>query len=483
MIAVIALPTTLTSGIEPPMRSLLFLAGVLSLSIGQFAQAELRVGFAERDITPDLSKPVYLAGYGQNRIATAVHDPLFARAVVLDDGERKIALVCVDLVGLQYPEVKRIRAELEDFPYVMVSSTHNHEGPDVIGIWGPSPIKSGVDPAYLDKVVKSAAAAVREADKNRVVAEANFGTVKDGSMLRDSRQPIVLDDVTRALRFHAPGSDQPLGILVQVNCHPESLGSDNTLVTADYPWATVKALHEKYGCPIAYFTGTVGGLLSNPSEIPGPNGQPLHDENFDFAEYYGGQVAKVCERAIDSAEPITLTPFAVSAKTIAAPLENPGYQMARKIGVLPRAGRVWTGDLETVGEVADDATPPEKLAIETEVACLRLGELHIACIPGEIYPELVYGEFQNPVEPGADYPDAPLEPAVMPTLPGEKKMLIGLANDEIGYIIPRRQWDHAPPFAYGRDKSQYGEVNSCGSEIAPILMQALQNRVKELPAP
>jgi hypothetical protein len=125
-------------------------------------------------------------------------------------------------------------------------------------------------------------------------------------------------------------------------------------------------------------------------------------------------------------------------------------------------------------------TPADKLAIETEIACLRLGEVHIACIPGEIYPELVYGQFQDPVDPGADYADTPLEPAVMPMLPGEKKMLIGLANDEIGYIIPRRQWDHVPPFAYGRDKSQYGEVNSCGSEIAPILMEALRNRVKEL---
>jgi hypothetical protein len=462
------------------MRSLLVCAWLFTLVLVQVASAELRVGFAERDITPDVSKPVYLAGYGQNRVATGVHDPLHARAVVLDDGERKIALVSVDLVGLQYPEVRRIREELPGFHYVMVSSTHNHEGPDVIGIWGPSPITSGVDPKYLDHVVKSAADAVKEAEKNLTVAEAKFGTVKDGSLLRDSRQPVVLDDVTRALRFHAPGSDKPFGILVQVNNHPESLGSDNTLVTADYPWATVKALREKYDCPIAYFTGTVGGLMSNPPEIAGPNGTTLHDENFEFAEYYGNQFAKICERAIDSAEPITLTPFAVAAKTVTAPLENPGYQMARKIGVLPRAGRVWTGDSETVGELADNSTPADQLAIETEVACLRLGELHIACIPGEIYPELVYGQFQEPVDPGADYPDAPLEPAVMPMLPGEKKMLFGLANDEIGYIIPRRQWDHAPPFAYGRDKSQYGEVNSCGSEIAPILMRALENRVKEL---
>lgn len=462
------------------LRTIGISLAVLAIALTGSLRGALRVGFAERDITPDVTKPVYIAGYGQDRIATGVHDPLHARAVVLEDGERKIALVCVDLVGLQYPEVLRIREGLKDFHYVMVSSTHNHEGPDVIGIWGPSPIKSGVDPKYLDQVVASCTEAVRDAESGLAVAEAKFGTVKDGSLLRDSRQPHVLDDVTRALVFHAPGSDKPLGIVVQVNCHPESLGSENTLITADYPWATVRALHDKYQCPIAYFTGTVGGLMSNPAEIPGPDGKPLHDENFEFAEYYGQQFAKVCERAIDSAEPIALTPFAVSAKTITAPLENPAYQMARKIGVLPRAGRVWTGDPETVGDLADDSTPAEKLAIETEVACLRLGELHMACIPGEIYPELVYGEFQEPVDAGADYPDAPLEPAVMTTLPGEKKMLIGLANDEIGYIIPRRQWDHAPPFAYGRKNSQYGEVNSCGSDIAPILMQALQQRVREL---
>ncbi len=443
-------------------------------------RAELQVGFAEREITPDISKPVYIAGYGQNRVATAVHDPLFARAVVLDDGERKIALVCVDLVGLQLPEVRRIRAELKDFAYVMVSSTHNHEGPDVIGIWGPSPVTSGVDQKYLSQVVATCAAAVEDAAKNLAPADAYFGTAKDHSLLRDSRQPVVYDDIVRVLRFNKPGTQEPFGILVQINNHPESLGSDNTQITADFPHATVAALKEKYHCQVAYFTGTVGGLMSNPPEIPGPDGKPMHDENFEFAEYYGRQFAKIAAQAIDSATLTELTPFAVAAKTITAPLENPGYQMARKIGVLPRAGRVWTGDFETVGDLAADDTPADKLAIETEIACLRLGEVHVACIPGEIYPELVYGQYQDPVDPGADYPDAALEPHVMQTLPGEKKMLIGLANDEIGYIIPRRQWDHIPPFAYGRDKSQYGEINSCGSEIAPILMKALENRVREL---
>jgi len=76
-----------------------------------------------------------------------------------------------------------------------------------------------------------------------------------------------------------------------------------------------------------------------------------------------------------------------------------------------------------------------------------------------------------------------IEPTVESILPGKKWLLFGLANDEIGYIIPRRQWDSAPPFAYGRKVSQYGEINSCSPEVAPIIMQALKLRVADVTSP
>ena len=79
-----------------------------------------------------------------------------------------------------------------------------------------------------------------------------------------------------------------------------------------------------------------------------------------------------------------------------------------------------------------------------------------------------------------DYPNAPLEPTVQELMPSDQWMLFGLANDEIGYIIPRRQWDQAPPFAYGRTKAQYGEINSCSDQVAPIIMQALSEQVEAI---
>src|SRR5687768_12993753 len=114
------------------------------------ADPSLSVGFGEVDVTPELGKkPVFLAGFGHNRTATKVHDPIMARAVVLSDGTHKIALVSVDVVGLFFPSVEKVRKQLPGFKYVLVSSTHNHEGPDTLGLWGKSPFQSGIDPVYL----------------------------------------------------------------------------------------------------------------------------------------------------------------------------------------------------------------------------------------------------------------------------------------------------------------------------------------------
>jgi hypothetical protein len=444
--------------------------------------AELQVGFAEADITPDVAhKDVWVAGYGQNRRATAIHDPLSVRAVVFKDGDAKIAMACADVVGLQYPTVKEIREKLSGYKYVMVSSTHNHEGPDTVGIWGPAPTKAGVDPEYMSHLVDQVVKAIGEADAAAVPVEASYGTAQDQSLLRDSREPYIYDDIIRVLQFTRKDNGQLAGIFVQWNNHPETMGGDNTVVTADFPGVTVAELKKKYQCPIAYFTGPVGGLMAPPRDtMKNSAGEPLHEGDFEFCRIYGEEVAKLAAKAIESAEPISLNGFVVSAKPIGVPLANPLYQAARMLGVLKRSGHIWTGDPEQVGEpLTSKNSKGKKPAAETEVAYVRLGDLHIACIPGEIYPESVYGKIQDPIDPGADFQDAPKEKSIVELLPGKKILVIGLANDEVGYIVPKSQWDEKKPFAYGRDKDQYGEENSLGPETAPILYGALERRVQE----
>lgn len=434
---------------------------------------------ASADVTPPLhdDRPVWMAGYGQGRRATGVHDPLMTRALVLSDGERRVAVVGVDSIGLQLPTVRRIRERLSDYAYVLVASSHDHEAPDVVGIWGASPLQYGVDEEYLDLIVERTVSAVRAAEKLLVSSRAAYGTNAAPRLLRDSRLPHVLDDVLRVVAFYSAADSRrtkPTGLLMQWNCHPEELGSRNTLLTADFVHATIADLEKRYGCPVVYVSGALGGLLAPPGGLyEDDSGKQLPGGTFEYAERYGRDVAAAAAAAVASASPVELAPLEAFTEVVYVPVENPAYRLAQTLGVLRRDSFVWTGDATRRGPAPVGERRKELAALETEVGVLRLGELFVACIPGELYPELVYGKLQEPVESGADFPNAAREPHVTKLLPSEKLLVVGLANDEIGYLIPKRQWDVRPPYCYGRRTSQYGEINSCSADAAAIVMQSL----------
>jgi hypothetical protein len=443
---------------------------------------ELYAGFAEADITPKLGdKPVYLAGFGKNRKATAVHDSLKARAVVLKHGEQKLAIVSVDLVGYFHPNVVQVRERLPGFAYVLVSSTHNHDGPDTLGLWGPTAFVSGVDPDYMKLVEDRIVKVVQAADAAAQPVSARIGSVKAPELLHDGREPYVKHDDLVVLRFTGVKDERPVGLVVQWNCHPETMGGKNTAVSADYIATAVAELQRRHGCPVLYLTGTVGGLMTSLHvPIQDEAGKSLDDGTFEKTERYGRLLGQRADQALTAAKPLTLTPFTVRSRTVYLPMDNKGYLVMRQIGVLKRQAFVWQDD-PYKAEPARDTDRDKRLCIRSEVAWLRLGELDLACIPGEIYPELVLDKVQDPPDPGADFPAAPVEPAIYKQLRGPHRMLVGLANDETGYIIPKRQWDEKPPFCYGRKTAQYGETNSLGPDTAPILCRAFQELVAGKP--
>jgi hypothetical protein len=445
----------------------------------------LKAGFAVVDITPKLEagKPIWLAGKELNRAATGVHDPLYVRAVSLDDGQRKVALVSVDSIGLPRPSIVRAREGLKDFHHVLVASTHSHESPDVIGIWGPSQGISGVVPQYVQLVEAKIVEAVRQAEATAVPAKAEYATAEDETLLGDFRLPEVYDGVLRLLRFRRADNGQPLGLVVQWNSHgiePDK----NSLVSRDYMGSTVDALEKRHACPVLFFQGAIGGLMGTPAKLVAEaKAGNISGGIFGFIDACGAAIADLADRALQQSEPIALTPLAAYSRPILIPLDNPGYRAAMAAGVLDRDVFPWTGKREQRGEKIPRGQVDGPLAMETEVGYLRLGELHLAAIPGELYPELVYGKFQEPADPGADFVDAPLEKPVAQILPGKKFLLIGLANDEVGYIIPKRQWDVVEPYAYGRKSAQYGERNSVGPDTARMLIEALEDRVQQAAGP
>jgi hypothetical protein len=279
------------------------------------------------------------------------------------------------------------------------------------------------------------------------------------------------------VRFEQPGTGKPVGVLVQWNCHPETLSSGNTEVSADFVAGTVKHLEASQKCPVAYFTGAVGGLMTS-LHVPvrDAGGKLLDDGTFAKTERYGQFVGELADRAVKQAVPATLTPFEVRTRSLLVPVENPLYKLGWQAGVLKRPIYSWDGDPtpKTLTETMD-ATQPA--AVRTEVGYLKLGELEVVAVPGEIYPELVLDKVQDPPDAGADFPDAKPETAIYPQLRGKHRLIVGLANDELGYIIPKRQWDEQPPFCYGLKKTQYGEANSIGPEAAGIICNGIRNAI------
>jgi hypothetical protein len=99
-------------------------------------------------------------------------------------------------------------------------------------------------------------------------------------------------------------------------------------------------------------------------------------------------------------------------------------------------------------------------------------------MPGEMYPEILNGGVV--ALPGRDFEIDPVEtPPLRELMSGEFRFAFGLANDEIGYIIPKSQWDVKAPFVY-RDKAYYGEENSMGPETAPTVYRELARMIEEL---
>jgi hypothetical protein len=446
------------------MRLLLLLA--LAQPAPPSAAAGLLFGFAKRAITPEVGRnPVYLAGFGQDRKATGVHDDLWARAVATSDGRQKIVVVAVDLIGFFHADVLKARESLQQkAPGValVVASTHDHEGPDTLGLWGKGHFSSGVDTKYLERVRSAVVEAAAEALSRMKPARLLLAQTRTPGLIEDGRVPRVIDDTLVVLQAVAEDGTT-LGTIVDWSSHPEALGGSNTVVTSDYPNFLRARIEERLGGECVFLVGSIGGLMTPLGlKLTGADGRPIPADTFALAQAVGERTADAALAALKAARASASTALEHRSATVSVPLENRLYRLAMLLGVLDR--HVYSNGQPATALFGDD--------LRTEIGYLRIGDAEALLVPAEIYPELVHGGIQDPQDPGADYQGAPRERPLDTLLSSPFKLVVGLANDEIGYVIPRSEWDAKPPFAYGRKEAQYGEVNSVGPEAAPTLTEA-----------
>jgi hypothetical protein len=447
---------------------------------------DLQIGFARRVVTPSLNGGlVYLAGFDHDRKATALHDDLYARCLAASDAKTRLVVCAVDVIGLFLSDVQKTRALFAaraPGATLVVTSTHNHEGPDTMGLWGPSTIKSGSDAAYMARLRQAITDAAAEALAGTRPARLFFAKARTPGLIADGRLPQVIDDelvVARAVAVDGA----TLGTLVNWSSHPEALGGKNTEITADYPHYLVDKVEAVLGGTCVFVSGSIGGLMTPLAvALEDAMGHEIPGETFEHARAIGERAAARALEALKTAKPSATSSLVFKSRPVFVPLANKLFRLAFALGVLERPLYTQGAPDAATGLFWFHRVPvplPRGQDLKTEISYIRLGDAEILGVPGEIYPELVLGGIQEPPDPGADFPGAPREEPLRGLLSAEFKMVFGLANDEIGYIIPRSEWDEVPPFAYGRTEAQYGEINSVGPAAAPTLVDAFKELLSD----
>lgn len=450
------------------------------------------------DISPNLEKEtIWLAGYGASgRRAKGVRDPLHARATVVSDGKTTVALVAVDSIGLYREDVADIRRRLgwdgRSDRYLFVAATHDHSAPDSLGLWGRFPGVSGVNKAYHERMKQAVADLVddlsgrmREADMR--AASSHLGPQ---GLCRDSRDPVVLDPELNVLQFKDKKGGGVIGTIVRWSCHPEALGGENEFATADYPGALCSLIEEKTGGACSFFSGAVGGLLG-----PDVKRTANVEDQFVAMKELGAKIALAALSSLEKGgERFSSAAVSFKTKTVRVPVENSRYILFLRN--LTFGHKIFDGEGRPLPVWKTYYYPlrhfvlfplPESMRpwVETEASLVRIGPVKILGIPGELFPELAIGGYQGEhaygyplVRPTNKNPPAlgraPKGPYLRERMDAKHGWIVGLANDELGYIIPEYDFKAAPTRSMTPkpEGTHYEETNSTGKRVAPILLKA-----------
>ena len=425
----------------------------------------LLLGAAQRKITPPLG--THMAGYYHVRPAAAVHDDLYARALVVDDGKTAIALVTCDLVSIREESVVNARRQIEaatSLPgaNVLVCCTHTHTGPITRGDRSSATFGS-MSESYMAALEAQIAAAVTEAWETRASGALRIGKaqetriafnrrfhMRDGSVKTNpgKNNPNVvrpvgpIDPDVYVLLAESDQGD-PIGVLVNYSLHADTTGGDH--ISADYSGWMEKHLKnmspELDDAVLLYANGYCGDInhvnVNDPAQLKG----------FAESERIGRALAESATQALSRLEPLKGETVHAAQRVEALPAVVPTKEdvaWAREaVAAAPMGGGPGRDDL--VKAHRDLALQElNKQEFDTEVQVLAVGNVALTALPGEMFVELglaikegspfahnLLAELANGnlgyICTAAAYPQGAYEPTSSRVLPGSGEQLVRAA--------------------------------------------------------
>lgn len=377
-------------------------------------------------------------GLRQGR-STGVHRDLFARALVLDDGETRLAIVSLEICGIPTDTMQAIQRNVSGLcgipaESLLVNSTHNHTAPDII---------LGVTPewrTYAAYLVDLVAGTVYEAANAMKIAEAGHGSgnLKDWTVNRQYKERPV-DTEVGVLRVDEPDG-APIARVINFAAHGVCDGGQSLEWSGDYSGELSSTVEEVEDGAIAiHLQGAAGDI--HPFDWWFGNRKSTHLHTHEDTAEFGEAIASEALRVSVQVE----TTSDIELGSASGPHEMPRRQVPWSVSAAEKLHARLSSELgKYTGEVWPEGTTTANAAenhpemygnggnelnlarnqglppVPIQVKALRIGDLVISAHPGEMFNELGL--------------------AIKEGHSGERPWVVSYSSEYIGYVSTQRPY-------------------------------------------
>ena len=414
------------------MKAILLLCVILVCEVFfcSVSRAALKGGCAKVNITPPVG--TWLSGYGaRDKPSDGIVDELYARALVLDNGGNSIAIISVDLLWIPLELTNNVREILNDkigIPgqNILVCATHTHFGPKIYGEtkMGPELSDNTVDSSYVRTLVKKITDSV-------FLAYRRMEDVKIGAVKGDIPEIVYNRRPTRADGSVQTTFSLPLEVAAtrKIRRGPDGSAVVTFTFPTEGPALTFGPVDpEAWVLRVENAEGEMVGSVVN-FACHAVTGSTFSDWFYCISADYPGEMMRVVEQLEGG-----VCLFASGTAGDIVPLrrgKKPRYEIGRALAgeAIRRLQFVRTsGDIDIAAmtqqvrlPLRQDLSPDriiaagkDKTHLATEIQVLRLGDIYILGLPGEVL-----------VEVGLD---------IKKKAGLEKLIIAALSNDTIGYV-------------------------------------------------
>ncbi len=383
--------------------------------------------------------------------SAGIHDPIMARAVMLDDGETKAVVVSCDLVGLEMPDADEIRRRIAETcrinaSNILLTCTHTHSGPATLSPSGPdAPWPEKPDKAWMSEAKEKIVEMVGSLPSVLEPACVCTGSATVGGIgyNRESEEH-PLDESLGVIGIDS-AAGQAIATIINYAAHAVVLGAKNLEYSADFPGAAVRHIARLRGGIGMYLQGACGDV--DPAVY---RDRGWGNGTFDDVDEIGLKLAEAAVAALVDAPASGEVKVRFATKVVDIPLDGPptkeeldeiaadaAADAADADPVKHISGRAHLEWVARITQAIKAGAVPATFPVEISV--LAINDLRLVGVPFEVFTDIGLGIKQG------------LKPL--------EAFFVGYANGFCGYY----------PTRWGKDLGGYGGKVSCRFGFGPLI--------------